>query len=131
MPPPTPPPPQQQQQQQQQQQPKKKKIRDQREKADWQRDRPRGGDKSASGGRQDRPRGGDDLTQRRTRPIKQRQASCGVILAGRSWWRKVDDMISPTRLWLGRNLAGVFGCVMLKALYSLSLFLSLSLSLRV
>ena len=41
---------------------KKKKIRDQREKADRRQDRPRGGDRSASGGRRDRLRGGDDLT---------------------------------------------------------------------
>ena len=116
-PPPTP--PQQQQ----------KKIRDQREKADRRQDRPRGGDRSASGGRRDRPRGGDDLTQRRTRPVKQRQASCGVISAGRSRRREVDDAISPARLGLGHDIAGVFGCVKSKALYSLLFSLSLSLSL--
>ena len=39
---------------------KKKKIKDQREKADQRWDRPRGGDRSASGGRWDWPRGGRD-----------------------------------------------------------------------
>ena len=88
-PPPTPP--------QQQQPKKKKKIKDQREKADRQRDRPRGGDRSASGGRRDRPKGGDDLTRRRTRPIKRQQASCGAISARsrrRVWLREVKGSLS-------------------------------------
>ena len=74
----------------------KKKNKDQREKADRWQDRPRGGDRSASGGWRDQPKGGDDLTQRRTRPVKRRQASCGAISAG----------------WSRRDLASVFGCIL-------------------
>ena len=105
----------------------KKKIRDQRGKVDLRRDRPRGGDRSASCGWWDRPRGGDDLTKRRRRPVKRQQASCGAISAGRSRWREVDGAISPARLGLGRDLANVFGSVKSKALsLSLSFFARLS-----
>ena len=61
-----------------------------------------------------------------TRSVKRQQASCGVILVGRSLRRDLNDVISPACLGLGWWSNGLFVLLLsLLALY-LSLFGCLS-----